>query len=266
MKISSLVVATAFSYLSLGLSAQAAVLVYEPFDYTAGAGALNGTNGGTGFGGAWAGNGSVVSPGFNYPGLLTMGNRAATSGNGANFRSLGSVFGSGTVYYSLLLQVENAGSTGGYSGFSLFSDEFEILFLGSRGNAGDLLGLERSGNGQNGNTTATVSTVTFAVVKIEFNAGTTAGNERVSLFANPIGNVEPSTPSLLLNDVTNFSFNRIRVDSGRFSGADPTQILNVDEFKVGQAFADVSAVPEPSTIGLLGLTTVGIAALRRRRA
>ena len=29
---------------------------------------------------------------------------------------------------------------------------------------------------------------------------------------------------------------------------------------------DIAAVPEPSTVGLLGLTTVGIAALRRRRS
>src|SRR6476620_8288 len=67
----------------LSSAANASLLVYEGFNYTAGANALNSKNGGTGYSAAYASNNNadVVAGSFNYTDadsmpLLTSGNRA----------------------------------------------------------------------------------------------------------------------------------------------------------------------------------------------
>jgi hypothetical protein len=55
-----------------------------------------------------------------------------------------------------------------------------------------------------------------------------------------------------------------RIRLGDFNGGNTAS--RFDEFRMGDTWVDVSPVPEPSTVGLLALATVGVAAVRRRRA
>src|SRR2546423_15638137 len=78
-----LALAACAGVLALSSSASAALLVYEGFNYTAGANALNSKNGGTGYSAAYlsTNNAGVVSGSFSYTHvtsqpLLTSRNRA----------------------------------------------------------------------------------------------------------------------------------------------------------------------------------------------
>jgi PEP-CTERM motif-containing protein len=89
------------------------------------------------------------------------------------------------------------------------------------------------------------------VAKIEFGAGDTAGNEKVTLWVDPTD--ELSAPIGVQTDVASFQFSGIRV-SRLYESL-------VDEAYIGTAMCDV-VVPEPATLSLLAL---GAAALIRRR-
>lgn len=41
--------------------------------------------------------------------------------------------------------------------------------------------------------------------------------------------------------------------------------VNVDKFRLGLTYADVTPIPEPSAVALLALAGIGLRALRRRR-
>jgi MYXO-CTERM domain-containing protein len=95
------------------------------------------------------------------------------------------------------------------------------------------------------------------VYKIEFGAGTTTGNERVSLFVNPALGTEPATASASALDVGSFIFDRIRIQAGNGDSG------SVDEIRFGTTYADV--VPEPSAALMAALGVFSLV-LRRRRA
>ena len=61
-------IAAGATLLSFSASANAALLVHEPFDYAAGANALNSQNGGTGYSAGYTAtnNADVVSGSFSY--------------------------------------------------------------------------------------------------------------------------------------------------------------------------------------------------------
>ena len=253
---------------------RAAALAYEGFNYPSGANALASQNGGTGWTGAWdTGPSDITAGGFNYTDglgnqLVTTGNRAtADQDSNGNLRFLSNTYATGTIYLSYLLQCTNATSQFNYAGLSLFSGVSEQIFFGeiNGGPPHGALGTERLGFSSNYFIGTDASLLNLMVVKIEFNAGTTAGNEKVSIFVNPSLDAEPDI-AFRFPDVADFSFNRIRIQSGRTTGTDPLEIGQMDEIRIGTTYADVTphTAPEPGVSALTALASLLLLGRRSR--
>lgn len=246
--------------LASGPSAVAALIASESFDYSAAA--LGTANGGTGWSGAWAGGTTnVTSPGLTFGTVGSASNNALTTNNDNNgaFRSIPSTLGTDgtTVWLSYLARSTASPVNAGYAGLSLFNGATELLFTGKR-NGVAFYGVGRTGGTSGDSTVAWDTNTHLLVYKIEFGAGTTPGNERISMYIDPVAGVTPVTAAVTLSDVTNFSFNRIRIQSGNGPA------IVTDELSLGTTFDDVVPVPEPGTYGLAGLIAMGLFARRRR--
>jgi hypothetical protein len=94
------------------------------------------------------------------------------------------------------------------------------------------------------------------VLEIEF---VTEGSDRVTLFVNPTPGLSgPSVTGTTITTTKDFCLYNVAFYPG--SG---TNNGSMDELRFGSTFADVVPIPEPATIGLLGLG--GLVLLRRRR-
>jgi len=107
------------------------------------------------------------------------------------------------------------------------------------------------------------SDLAWAVMRIDFIGG--ANNQY--LWLNPDPNVEPSTGTAnvtILNAAAVTGFDAIRPFVGNAQSDRPFGVLAIDEIRLGTTYADMSAIPEPSSMALLLLG--GSLAFRRRRA
>jgi hypothetical protein len=258
------------SFSALAASAVAAVLAplvaaspiaSDSFNYSAGA--LGAASGGSGWTSNWAGGSTnVTAPGLTGSGIgSTSTNKLTTNNdNTGAFRSLPSQGTDGTtVWLSYLFSGSTTTVATGYAGVSLFNGSAETLFTGKR-TGQTVLGTQRSGQSSAaGDSTASIDATHLLVYKIDFGGGTTAGNEKVTMYVDPTPGAAPDvSPSVTLADVNNFSFDRVRIQSGNGSN------FNADEISLGTTYADV--VPEPATMGFLGLGAIATLAGRRRRA
>jgi len=224
---------------------------------------LNGNTGGTGWNGVWRGNttSTNVSPtslAYGGAAVPTVGGSVnVLDNNSGHFRTLSAGLGTDgtTIYLSYLAQ---SSSGGGYAGISLFngSDSDEVFFTGKPTGYTNF-GFFRTDSPAAVTSTSPVTTLSLLIYKIEFGAGTTTGNERVSLFVNPALGTEPATASASALDVGSFIFDRIRIQAGNGDSG------SVDEIRFGTTYADV--VPEPSAALMAALGVFSLV-LRRRRA
>jgi hypothetical protein len=235
--------------------------------FTGAPGPINGTGGGTGFGGNYSGAGNVASPGLTYPLLQTDGNRFSTAGSNAGaFRNLGGPISTdaGTIWVGFLA------ATGGtpapdYAGISFYSggQSTEELFMGKPFQVNNY-GFDVSGVTAQNSPTAPVSTnPSLLVYRLTF----TPAGETIDFYANPVpGQPLPATPTLTFaipEDAFADTFTSIRLQSGE--GAGTATPFSFDELRGGASFEDVApVVPEPAAVALLG--AAGLLALRRRRA
>jgi hypothetical protein len=172
---------------------------------------------------------------------------------------------SGTLYYSFDITIDNnAGETGGggfFTALQLYSGGSEKLGIGNDWNS--LNWAYFAGPGDDGNLTGPVpyvlgETVNIAV-RVDFNA---SANDNFTLWLNPVAGVaEGSQAAAITTSITDRDgqFDNVRLRAG--NGLDA--ITTFDNIIFATEFADVVAVPEPSSAALIGLA--GLALILRRR-
>jgi hypothetical protein len=274
---------------ALGTSASlhAAATVYEPFDQTAGA--LNGqASSGVGLTGNWSDDQTVdvVTPGTMSYGNLQNAGGQAVLGNGnstdawvTTSTTLGNanlLEDGATLWFSYMFEAGSGGGGNQWAGFAFGTERLDASFSGANMiNSGNGIGLTsrdktlRASTWTGGGNANQEGTLTFGgldpypvstlvVGKIEW--GTGGADEMFTLYS-----VDPSDLGTLgtgvtasMSDVTQSAFDTISFTK-RNSGGTATY----DEIRFGATLADVTPVPEPSSMALLGLG--GLALLRRRR-
>ncbi len=287
--------------------ASASLLLYEPFNYAAGDLHLNvAPNGNTWYSSATSGTtdfvqvtntGSltapVVSSPFPSPTGATAGNHVAFGNTGRTDRVGFAAQTTGTVWYSLLLKINdlrNTGASGGaIVGFnntqqtavndltaaqpSNIEDRVLIKTI-----AADLLGVGTfqigldKGTGTAANfvfdsgTYNTGDTV-LIVGNYQFNSGTTT-DDTTRLWINPAAATlgdDGLTPGANLTNSTGTDNGQLAAFILRQTSAVVPAGIELDELRIGTTWTDVTAVPEPTTAGLLGVGAMGLLSRRKRR-
>jgi len=260
-------------------TANAAPLFTEQFAYTTGD-----TLGSNGWGLTGAGSVSTLVVANN----LSLSGFAASSGNAVQLRPNGQdwfrsyttqAYGNSTasLYYSFLLRVDTLGNLDANGG------QFGGLTNGNGTAGGAMVGMRVSGAGfQLGVAKRDFSSLNFD--STVYSTGTTIlivgaynlvsgsiQNDTASLWINPGSLGAGSAPTATLSAFTTGDNNDFQTFSSFLwrpqGNATSTQIpgsLIVDELRVGNSWADVTPVPEPSTFALVLISLVGGAFLIRR--
>ncbi len=275
----------------------AAILVYEPFDYVPG-NQLNGQSGGYGFGSVpsdWvdvdqAGDPEPIASGsLNYAqngvSLAIKGQRVRSYAEGidAESSSFGrDIFGilpaDQSVYWSSFVvrrEMDTNPSSGyvSYCGLRLISGSRTISFgTDGMGSANPNFGVFGStGTTQFGMLAPSASQVAVSigtphllVLKMTFNA---AGADNFRFFIDPTPGLTPmdSEANMLLSFELP-SITAISYGTGEGSGPGVHE-WSLDEFRLGETYLDVApvATPEPGAIGLLTLGAAALGVPRMRR-
>lgn len=234
----------------------AALLAYDPFD--------GGTvaNGGTGWVAGWtaSGNTLVGSSLSTGNGLTTSGgsNTVGFYGGGEAVRAFSATpITTGTLWMSWLQQ--GSGVTGGEPAqLRLMNGGTNLLTFGTHFNVDTSYKISSDdGSTIQANSGISVNGNHFVVASMEFSTGT------VRLYIDPTGLGSGLAPLSAAQATwvsgTHFAsgFNQIKT-----VGAGGTT-MSLDEIRVGESWADVSPIPEPSTYALLGLGLAALIFLRR---
>jgi len=274
-----------------GLSAQGAPLIYESFSQdTSGGTSLNGKTAGTGLSGSWTDDQTVdiINPTtLSYGDLQNAGGEVqVTVGSGTDaFVSTSSVLGDNnllddgaTVWFSFMLGTDGntGGGTNSKGGFAFSTDNLAAAFNGTNmTNSGNGLGLQiladnvgaATWNG-GGNFNSTGSTIAagqnsslFLVGKIEW--GATAGDDETITIYNPstsdLNTLGSAISTATMSGVDQTAFDTISMTHRNSDEG----VVRYDEIRFGATYEDVSPVPEPGSLALLGLG--GLLIARRRR-
>jgi len=270
-------------------SVNAALLAYEPFTNAPGT-AIIGSSDGSGFSGAWQNNSSGgtatnTSYALNY--TDSAGNSLVTAGGAGFFQGLTSAntnmqpcrlfnFARGTngadgVTTWISFIVVRQGPTGTLTGnpygrganvcHDVNAGGTQKLAIGnSSGAATNTIGLIPQGaSGNLKSSTNTFGNFTnFVVVRIDHKSGAL---DNARLFVNPNLSVEPSTNAASASSLGgfDFSFDRLRIFAGgQSSASQPYAEIVVDEYRVGETYADVAPYtsPAPATNGPLVITNI----------
>lgn len=271
---------------------RAALLAYEPFTNAPGA-ALIGSAAGFGFNGAWQSNSSQGTATNTANGLSYtdgLGRQLVVSGGAGFFQGLTTGnnnmqpirlfnFGRGTngtdgVTTWISFVVVRQGPAGTLSGnpfgrganvpHDLNTGALQKLAIGNgSGATSNTVALIPQGSGANikGATNQFGGGTNFVVVRIDHVPG---GNDVAYLFVNPTLGVAPLTSAAgaVSSNSFDFSFDRLRVFAGgQSSAAQPYAELVVDEYRIGENYADVTPYvngPPPPVAGLL-ITNIQVA-------
>jgi hypothetical protein len=280
--------------LVLAGSASAALLAYEPFDYTSGNALLGQSNASTGS--VWqraatatsttaitVGSGNLTPPTPLQPALgnsLSISGAGNSSGGANRLGFVSGVVTSGTVYYSFEMKVtdltpsnnviggffvalNNTGDSATTSNPSVAPAKIQVRIDPSDASKYDMQIVS--------NRTATSSDANWSA------AGPFNVND--SLFVVAAYSLDTHTSSFWINpDTSTFGAGSApsATESDTSDGTSPTQIgsilmrqsptpgLTLDELRVGTTWADVTSVPEPVSCVLIGMFGAGLTARRRR--
>ena len=251
----------AFAMLCAGQSASAVLIASEDFVYPDGA--LSGNNGGTGWGGAWAGAGTVASQ-QNQTATSAFGNRAiSTSFVGSPtdplyFSALFTKTG-GDNTFALWLEIsDNAATNDNDARIGLVDSQFSVQMEGID---------NTSSNADFG--TYTPGEQVLIVGKLEFNVS--GANERLQIWVDP---TDVETASLVSAQLTGEDLGWVTPThalTGNFVLGGGVGLI--DDIRIGSEWEDVgpfivapsAPAPEPSTAILAVLGFVGLLGTRRRR-
>ena len=178
------------------------------------------------------------------------------------------VSGTNTYYISLMMQVSTVASNN-YRAFELESQFNNRNF--QFGAAADTDSINWGMRVTTATTTylTNVSAVTavtnetvFAVLKLRYSSA--ANDDAVDLWVNP-SDLSSEAGSTNFVTISGFDFLHNSAKNIVFSSYSGTGTASWDEMRVGSTWADVTPVPEPSTVALLGLTGIAAIAYRIRR-
>ncbi|MAT70235.1 MAG: hypothetical protein CMJ58_12015 [Planctomycetaceae bacterium] len=260
----------AAALLACAAEARAALYGYEGFNYAAGTLSGKGSASDPGFSTAWTqgtDGGNVVSGGLSYANLQTTGGALDLAGAGTtlNFRGLSQAYNdpsdtaTGELWFSYLIQ---PGTYTGlpFAGLSFYTDQLTgstatdtDFYLAARnvspGNYG--YGDLDAANGAQTPVIATPGETVLLVGQIVFGAGanTSATNEdHIYIYANPAIGGDIPAPDADTDLTADFQTMRLAAQNG-------ANFL-VDEFRIGDSFADVTPVipPDPNVDGAPGIT------------
>ena len=230
----------------------AVLLVEETFDYAAGT-AVNGLNGGTGWGGAW-GNAdnpwSVTSPGLTVAGVGIASpdnciKGGATSANRTASRNFSSAYTNGIVYLGAVLS--NHGGTSHYGYLAVvnsYNYGFKVGWANGNWNLSGCTGSNTWGPASDSGVPVVFGEPVLAVLKIDID------NKTGYLYINQATEGTPACSA------TGSRFGMLTL-STRCSASGTS---SVDDVRVGTTYADVAAIPIPK------MTVVTIRGRRSGRA
>ena len=270
---------------------RAALLAYEPFTNATGTTVI-GSGDGLGFNGVWQSNnsqGTATNTGYGLSYTDSANNALVTVGGAGFFQGLTSAnnnmqpirlfnFSRGTngvdgttTWISFL--IARQGPTGTLSGnpygrganvpHDLNTGALQKLAIGNgSGATSNTVALIPQGSGANikGATNIFGGVTNFVVVRIDHVAG--IANDNAYLFVNPPLNAEPDIAAAGATSLNafDFSFDRLRVFAGgQSSAAQPYAEMIVDEYRIGETYADVapfSTNSNPPVAGSLLITNV----------
>jgi len=188
--------------------------------------------------------------------LGTAAQNAVTAGN--------------TIWFSILLKPDVDGRDLKIKFFeehqrTFHQDEGVGLFIDNTGDSPKSVTFRAAVKNHGGNvaTANATGTTHFFVGKIEFDGDSGMSNTTVSVWANPdISAGEAGLGVADSNDTGDMNYDASADDYFTYRGGSNWSGVG-DEIRLGDSFADV-AVPEPATLGLLGLGGVCLIARRRR--
>jgi hypothetical protein len=244
-----LLVASA-SFLTLASTAHAAVNASDSFSYANGS--LTGNSGGTGFSTAWGDANSNIASASST--LVASGQVTCSNGD-AIYRGLTTSFGSsGTLWMGVDLQVKTPGTFGG---LLLYNGTSEKFLVGGNNNL-QIWTMGANAAAAAGSAISDDSTTTLKRGVVQFNLDPGSAGS-ASLWVSQGGaTVDVTrTPDATITGLTLTGVNTLRIGSNTS--------LVLDNVTLGTTFADVGAVPEPGSMGLLGLGASGLLWRRRRR-
>ncbi|HVM47525.1 MAG TPA: PEP-CTERM sorting domain-containing protein [Candidatus Acidoferrum sp.] len=273
--------------LLLCTTAQAGVLFQDGFDYAAGANLY-------GSGGNWNGSSGVNSTAItvsnanlswtglaDLPGADSASVASLNAGgqqNAATFASQ-TLAGGGAVYASFLLDYTSllngynqnytlAGLLPTGASYSSTGDPCDLAIQSlSKDGTYFNLGI-RTANGVGavyGSTPVTLltNTINFIVIKYDFST------KKASVYIDPtsLGGDDPQTPNVITgvntgtaNDLSQFY---IRAGGNALVSPNINAPFLIDDVRVGTTWADVTPVPEPSTLAMMGLGGMALGFWRR---
>jgi hypothetical protein len=287
------VVTCVVAVLVLGAKAQAAIQVYEGFDYSQGA--LTGDNGGIGWGDAWSTGtyggdyASVVAPIGSVGQNAGVGNAAQGADYSAfehrDFSSsldldAGANYATGgpgiPYYFSFLVNLSSTETIDNPIQIGLTTPGNPVYVQFGAGSSGTV-NLSIAADPNNATNFVSLQTGTTYLIAGSFNAvfptGPYSGIGQLNVSAYSDGSSIPSSaPSSWQLSYTDsspggyLSYNNLELSGFGGNYSDTAGAISLDEIRVGTDFSDVATgVPEPTCLGLTSLAA-GLLLQRRRAA